>query len=246
VDDGQGRNSTDTVTLHIVEPVPLVDRLHLTILTPRPGNLLDGEVVISGTANYELGGISVVEVAIDGGGRHPADGTTSWSFPMDTTLYEDGIHHIEVKVTADALEDVSKVESLLIEIRNVEVPLPPEIPNITLHMRDRGAVNELISFSADGENLTQWLLVWSFGDGSNGQGESVHHSYNEEGSYQVTLELWLEGDEKPSAVYTATMVIETAPEDGMSPEMMILLIMLVAGIIYIAGYYGGRRAFRRD
>jgi len=243
VDDGQGNNHTDTVTVHVVEPVPPEDRLHLAIKTPLPGSLLEGKVVISGTASYELGEISSVEVAIDGGGWHPADGSTSWSLTLDTSIYEDGIHSIVVKVTAD---DVFKTDSILIEVRNTVPPLPPEIPNITLHMRDHGEVDQLISFSVDGENLTAWLLVWSFGDGSNGQGEKVHHAYNEEGSYQVTLELWLEGYHEPSAVFTATVVIETATEDGLSPEVIIILIMLAAGVIYIAGYYGGRHAFRRD
>lgn len=248
VDDGQGNNDTDAITVHVVEPVPKEDRLHIDILSPRAGSLLDGEIVISGTASYELGDIAAVEIRIDGGGWRPAEGTTTWTFTLDTTILEDGIHSIMVKVTADDIDDnVFKKDSVLIEIRNTVLPEPPAIPNITLHMRDHGQVDELIRFSVEGaDDLASWLLVWSFGDGTNGQGERVRHAYSEEGTYRVTLQLWLKGHDEPAAMFSANIVIETAAEEGMSVEMMIFLSLVAAGVIYIAGYYGGRRAFRRD
>jgi PKD repeat protein len=244
VDDGQGNNDTMTISMEVVKAVPPEDRLHISIITPQAGSMLDGEVVISGTASYELGDIAGVEVAIDGGGWHPAEGGEAWSFLYDTRLLIDGIHSIVVKVTAE--DGVWKVEDILIEVRNTVVPEPPEIPNITLHLREHGQVDELIKFWAEGEGLSSWMLVWSFGDGTNGQGTSVHHAYSEEGTYTVALALWIEGSEEPSAVYTATVVIETPPEESLSIESMMLITLVTAGVIYIAGYYGGRRAFRQD
>ncbi|NIP34524.1 MAG: PKD domain-containing protein, partial [Thermoplasmata archaeon] len=249
VDDGQGNNATDEVTIRIVEPVPLEDRLHVSIDSPIPGSLLSGTVLISGTASYERGDISAVEINIDGGGWRPAEGSTSWSMVMDTTILEDGIHSIEVKVTATDLvleKLVVKVESLLIEVRNAVVPEPPTIPNVTIRLRDHGEVDELMRFTAEGENLSSWRLVWSFGDGASGQGDKVHHAYSEEGTYEVTLQLWLEGYDVPAATFSATVVIETPSEEGMSVEMMVLLSLVAAGVIYLLGYYGGRRAFSRD
>jgi hypothetical protein len=247
VDDGQGHNSTDVVTVNIVKPTPPEDRLHIDVITPRSGTLLSGEILISGTASFELGEIVSVEINIDGGGWRPADGTSSWSMAFDTTLLEDGIHSIVVHVIAsNGIEQTDKFESLVVEIRNAIIPEPPAVPNITLHMRDHGKVDELIQFSAEGEDLSSWLLVWSFGDGSNGQGTLVRHAYREEGTYQVVLELWLEGYDEPAAAFTATVLIESAVEEGMSLEMMILLSLVVAGAIYVMGYYGGKRAFRRD
>lgn len=244
MDDGQDHNSTDTVTVNVVEPTPKEDRLHISIITPVSGSLLDGEIVISGTASYDLGNIAAVELAIDGGGWRPADGGTDWSLVFDTRILEDGIHSIVVKVTAD--DGVNKTASVLVEVRNTVVPEPPEIPNVTLHMRDHGKVDELIKFSAEGDDLSSWLLVWSFGDGSNGQGTSVHHAYSAEGTYEVTLALWLEGHDEPATMFTTTVVIENAVEEGMSLEMIMFLSLVAAGVIYIAGYYGGRRAFGRD
>jgi hypothetical protein len=244
VDDGQGNNDTATVTVNVVEDVLPVDRLHLTIITPMAGSLLSGEIVISGTASYELGDIASVQVMIDGGGWHPANGDTDWSFTYDTRLLEDGIHSIVVMVTT--VDGEERTKDVLIEVRNTEVPMPPEVPNITLHLREHGKVDELIKFWVEGDDLSSWLLVWSFGDGSNGQGTTVRHAYSDEGTYTVALTLWLEGYDEPAAVFEATVVIETPEEDGMSIEMMVFLSVVAAGAVYIAGYYGGRRAFGRD
>jgi hypothetical protein len=246
VDDGQGHNDTDSVTFHVVPPVPIEDRIHLSILTPRTGSLLKGETVLSGTASYELGEIVSVEVTIDGDGWRPAEGSTSWSMTLDTTILNDGLHSITVKATADDENRTSKVVSIVVEVRNVVIDPPPMVPNITMHLREHGQVDEIIRFSAEGDNLTSWLLVWSFGDGTSGQGERVHHAYKEQGTYQVTLEMWREGEDQPSAVFTATVMIDSPSEEGMSLEMIILLSMVIGGVIYVAGYYGGRHAFRRD
>ncbi len=247
VDDGQGHNSTDQVTVNVVKPVPKEDRLHLEVLTPRPGSMLTGEIVVSGTVTYELGPVAMVELAVDGDGWRPVEGTESWSISLDTTLLEDGVHSLVVRATAEDTEDmVDKVESLLVEVRNHILPEPPQIPNITLRLREKGVVDQLLSFDVDGEGLSSWILVWSFGDGSSGQGEHVSHAYTEEGTYQITLELWLEGEDAPAVIYSATVVVDIEEEEGLSVEAIILLSMVAAGAIYVIGFYGGQRAFRRD
>lgn len=244
VDDGQDHSSTDQVTVTIVKPIPPEQRLHLEVLTPRSGSLLMGEVQITGTAHYELGDIASVEVSLDGEGWRPTVGTEIWSLSLDTSLIEDGVHSIVVRATAE--DGVYKVESLLVEIRNAVVPEPPKVPNITMHLRDSGMVDQLIEFEVEGDNLTSWIVIWSFGDGSNGQGLQVLHAYREEGRYEVTMGLWLEGEDRPAAQFTATIVIESGEEDGLSLEAVMLLSLMAAGAIYVVGFYGGRRAFRRD
>ena len=244
VDDGQGHNSTDQVTVDVVKPVPPEDRLHLEVLSPRPGSIVTGEIVVSGTVTYELGPVAMVEIAVDGGGWRPAEGTESWSISLDTTLLEDGVHSLVVRVTAE--DGVFQVESFLVEVRNIILPEPPQIPNITLRLREKGVVDQLLSFDVEGEGLSSWILVWSFGDGSSGQGEHVSHAYTEEGTYRITLELWLEGEDVPAAKYSATVVVVSDEEEGLSIEAAILLAMVAAGAIYVIGFYGGQRAFRRD
>ena len=244
VDDGQGHNSTDQVTVNVVKPVPKKERLHLEVLSPRPGSMLTGEIVVSGTVTYELGPVAMVELAVDGGGWRPAEGTESWSISLDTNLLEDGIHGLVVRATAE--DSVFRVESFLVEVRNIVIPEPPEIPNITLRLRERGVVDQLLSFDVDGDGLSSWILVWSFGDGSSGQGEHVNHAYTEEGTYQITLELWFEGGAFPRRYTRPRWSWSADEEEGLSIEAVILLSMVAAGAIYVIGFYGGQRAFRRD
>jgi len=247
VDDGQGHNSTDQVTVNVVKPIPKKERLHLDVLSPRPGSILTGEIVVSGTVTYELGPVAMVEMAVDGDGWRPAEGTNSWSISLDTNLLHDGVHSLVVRATAEDFEEsVVRIESLLVEVRNIIIPEPPLVPNITLRLRERGVVDQLLSFDVDGDGLSTWILVWSFGDGNSGQGEHVSHAYSEEGTYQITLELWFEGEGVPAAIYSATVVVVSDEEEGLSIEAVILLSMVAAGAIYVIGFYGGQRAFRRD
>ena len=243
VDDGQGHNVTDQVTVTVVKPVPPERRIHLTVDTPVSGSMLSGVVVVSGTASYELGTIASVDVSVDGQGWRLAEGTSSWSLVLDTTLLEDGVHTIVVRAVAD--DGVFKNASLVIEVRNTLPPEPPKIPNVTLRLVDRGVVDQLLEFRAEADDLSPWILVWSFGDGSNARGSQVRHAYTDPGTYEVILELWLEGFPEPLAAFTTTVIIESPEDQGPSLEGVIALVAVLAVVIYIAGFYGGRRAFRR-
>ncbi len=242
VDDGQGHNVTDQVAVTVRRPVPPERRLHLVIETPIAGSLLRGTVVVSGTASYELGSITSVDVSIDGQGWRVAEGTASWSLSLDTTLMEDGVHTIIVRALAE--DGITKNATVLVEVRNVLPPEPPEIPNVTLRLRERGVVDQPMEFQAEAEDLSPWLLVWSFGDGSNAQGSQVRHAYRSPGRYEVSLELWLEGSSEPTAVFTTTVIIEKSAYEGPSLEGVVALMAVLAVVIYIAGFYGGRRALR--
>lgn len=244
VDDGQGHNSTDSVTVVVTEPVPPERRLYLSITFPLPSSLVKDEIIIAGTASYDLGQIASVEVAVDGEGWRAAEGTETWSMAWDTTQVEDGIHTVLVRVIAD--DGTSKMDNVLVEVRNAVVPNPPEVPNVTIRLTDRGQVDELMEFSAEAEDLSPWILVWSFGDGSNGQGSIVRHAYTEPGTYEVTLELYMEGSEAPSAAFVATVIIESAEREGLSLEAILVIALVATGVIYLAGFYGGRRALGRD
>jgi hypothetical protein len=144
-----------------------------------------------------------------------------------------------------ANDGVFKNASLIVEVRNLIPPEPPQIPNVTLRMMDRGIVDQLLEFQAEADDLSLWILLWSFGDGSNARGSQVRHAYSTPGTYEVILELWLEGSPEPLAAFTTTVIIESPEDQGPSLEGIIALLAVLAVVIYIAGFYGGRRAFGR-
>ncbi len=242
VDDGQGHNSTDTVTVTVTEPVPPEQRLHIRITSPPPAAILSGPVEVMGTADYELGEVAAVEVAVDNGGWWLAEGTLAWSYTLDTTIMENGPHMLRARATAE--DGVHREESIFVEVSN-ELPPPPVVPNITLRMEDRGLVGEPVHFEAEGDGLEEWVLVWSFGDGAHAQGQGVFHAYREPGQYDVTLGFWYPNGTGPVAEFTAQVIIERASDRGPTLEMLIPLACGVAVLIYLAGYYGGSRALRR-
>jgi hypothetical protein len=245
VNDGQGHNVTDQVTVTVVAPVPPERRIHLSVDTPISGSVVTGVMVVSGTASYELGSIASVDVSVDGEGWRLAEGTSTWSLVLDTTIMGDGVHTMVVRAVAN--DGVFKNASLIIEVRNNLPPEPPNIPNVTLRMADRGLVDQPIEFQAEVEDLSPWILVWSFGDGSNARGSLVRHAYSTPGTYEVILELWLEGSPEPLAAFTTTVIIESPEDQGPSLEGIVALLAVLAVVVYIAGFYGGRRAFgRRD
>ncbi|MBM4249075.1 MAG: hypothetical protein FJ149_06515 [Euryarchaeota archaeon] len=68
-----------------------------SIASPAPGSRVNGTVVVSGSASVISGAVVSVEYRIDGGAWKPADGTTSWSFALDTTKLRNGTHTILVR-----------------------------------------------------------------------------------------------------------------------------------------------------
>jgi PKD repeat protein len=83
---------------------------------------------------------------------------------------------------------------------------------------------------------------WSFGDGTNGTGAIVSHSYNKEGTYQV--ELNLTNNEGVSSLKTFTITIGSSLEGILLLLKVILAAMLVALISIFAFLLRKRRASR--
>lgn len=243
VDDGAGHNSSASVDVTVITKIPPQERITLEIHRPVVGTVLEGVVEVSGTATAEVGEIARVEVSIDQGPWRAAVGAASWTYSLDTRELDDGLHTLRVQASTDG--GVSREATQFIEVRNEPPPAPPVAPNVTIRMRDRGLVDEPISFEAGGVDGSVWRVVWSFGDGSHSQGTGVHHAYNRPGVYEVTLELWHEDSEEPVAAFKATIEIEESDDLGPSLNTLLPFAALFAVLIYMIGYYGGRRAMAR-
>jgi len=69
----------------------------VVIEEPGAGDTVSGTVTISGTASDADGTITSVEIRIDVGEWHEAEGTTSWEYGWDTSDVDDGTHTIEAR-----------------------------------------------------------------------------------------------------------------------------------------------------
>ncbi|ENO12220.1 parallel beta-helix repeat (two copies) [Thermoplasmatales archaeon SCGC AB-539-C06] len=92
VKDNMGATDIDTVIVDVEEnQQPIVD-----IISPEENAMVSGTISINGIASDPNGNntLESVEVKIDDGSWNTADGTTSWNYSWDTTLFDDGFHTI--------------------------------------------------------------------------------------------------------------------------------------------------------
>ncbi len=79
-----------------VSPIPPNPAPETVITAPEEAEVLGGKIKIKGTASDDTS-ITKVEVRIDGGAWFEADGTTSWSYEINTNKMEEGNHTVEVR-----------------------------------------------------------------------------------------------------------------------------------------------------
>lgn len=68
-----------------------------SIASPVNGTKAAKELVVTGNAVGKYGKITKVEIRIDGGGWHHANGTENWSYSLDTTKLVNGRHEIQAR-----------------------------------------------------------------------------------------------------------------------------------------------------
>jgi len=122
-----------------------------------------------------------------------------------------GTHAIYFKVQDDQGEWSDEDTAIL--IINTSSSPPNEPPNPDAGGPYTGYINASISFDAsdssdpDGDDIVSH--EWDFGDGTNGNGVSVEHSYSSIGNYTVTL-IITDSQDKTSAISTyVTIVVQT-------------------------------------
>lgn len=93
------------------------------ITSPQEGATVDGTVMVQGNASDADGNetLQQVEVRIDDGAWHTADGNTSWTYSWDTATVQDGSHTIEARsYDGGNYSDVAQVN---VTVDNVDVVL---------------------------------------------------------------------------------------------------------------------------
>ena len=96
----------------------------ISISSPPPNSTLSGTVTVSGSASDPIA-LSSVGISVDGGAYNNASGTSSWSFPLNTTTYLDGTHTISARATDTG--GSTKVTSEFVTFSNA-TPSPSPTP----------------------------------------------------------------------------------------------------------------------
>jgi hypothetical protein len=101
-------------------------------------------------------------------------------------------------------------------------------------------VGQTVIFNAS-ESVDYGEIVsyeWNFGDGKNGTGEVIQHSYNKEGTYEVRLNAT--NNEGISSFATLPVIVERPPE-SILPTLKLFLLTVLVLLILIFGILLRRR-----
>ena len=111
-----------------IENVPqIIDNIppYVSIEFPLIQSILNGTVMIMGTAMDIDGSIQAVEMKIDDGYWIVANGTSSWNFNWNTSMTSNGVHMISARSYDGS--DYSPMISLNYSIDNTHINLPPSV-----------------------------------------------------------------------------------------------------------------------
>jgi hypothetical protein len=107
------------------------DYQKVEIMTPSPGELVHTTIEVSGTATNKKGSIIEVHVKVDSGNWEVAEGTTYWSYSLDTAPYDNGAHTIYVRSQNDKY-DYSDEVVRSVTINNIGITITYPTSGTTL------------------------------------------------------------------------------------------------------------------
>jgi N-acetylneuraminic acid mutarotase len=109
-----GKGGVADLNLTITVKVPVVWKPYCSITEPASGAKISGTTEIKGTATGISRAIASVQIRIDGRAWADAGGTTNWSFRLDTSTLENGMHTLEARAyDGQNLSDIASVEMIV-------------------------------------------------------------------------------------------------------------------------------------
>ena len=129
------------------------------------------------------------------------DGTNATGVVVEHTYEDDGTYTVTLTVTDD--DDATGTATATKTVLN----RPPVA--IFTESAETVYTGEVITFDASDSHDPDGTIVtyhWDFGDGTNGEGEVVEHSYIDDGTYTVTLTVTDDGDATSSTTASKTVL----------------------------------------
>ena len=114
--DSSGNQSSAavSVTLSSALPPPDTPLPSVAISAPAPDSTVLGSLTITGTAS-DNAQVAKVEVSLDGGAYHAAQGTESWTYALDTTALANGLHSLTARATDSSGNTAMSAEAVTVQ-----------------------------------------------------------------------------------------------------------------------------------
>jgi hypothetical protein len=111
--DGRGGLAEQSFIVQVEVLKPLC-----TITSPSANQSVSGALVIQGTAFRGASALILVQVRVDGGAWKEANGTSAWSFSLDSRELGNGVHRVEAR----SFDSITESETVLVRfsVRNVD------------------------------------------------------------------------------------------------------------------------------
>lgn len=116
VTDARGARAEARIPVEIAnEDLGEIERMTLTVTSHRPGERVEGAVVLRGYAHHPQGLLSV-RARVDDGPWREADGApASWSLPLDTLALKNGPHKVTIRAFRSPVVHRETVLPLVVE-----------------------------------------------------------------------------------------------------------------------------------
>lgn len=210
VTDRDGGQGTDTTTVEVAE-----------VANQRPQAVIDGP----------KRGRPEDPLQFSGGNSSDSDGRVvsyAWNFGDNTNA--EGVNVIHAfrsagvyEVTLTVQDDRGKTDSATMRV-NIERPAPAnQPPAAVIKGRRQGGIGESLNFRANESTDSDGKIVeyrWDFGDGSQVKGARVSHTFNQAGTYPVTLTVTDNGGLSDSKTINVTIEASSTPSN-MPPSALI-------------------------
>jgi len=121
----QPSKATASSVINVVNTSPTPE-WNVRIIEPRDGAIFTtDDITISGSASFNMGNVTSIEVKVCTGTWQVATGTTQWTIDYDCSLQDDGEHTISVRARSGE-EDVSPITEITV---TQDRPDPATVPS---------------------------------------------------------------------------------------------------------------------
>lgn len=169
------------------------------------------------------------------------DGVIGNEETFNTSDLSLGTHTIYFQVRDNASEWSKQVtESLIISLDPLnQLPIANAGGPYSGNINDEIIFDGSASYDEDGEIIE---YLWDFGDGTNGFGESITHTYTSPGNYTITLAVTDDDEDNNSTDTTIATVVQSSGQNsgntgaaGFELELPIQLIIIIEAAFVVVG-----------